>query len=181
VTQYFDRALFERELSVFTIIDFNGLTPGLLENSIFGDATVASTNNTGVFATNDFGAPTVQIGSQNTGGLRVSLQPGYNALGMDIGELIEPAIFSFTLTLSSGPNVTGSMGVTDNDNLGLPGTTFFGYISDSADILSLEFIGPSSYDFETIDNLTFGTAVPEPTTALLSALALACIGLQRRR
>jgi hypothetical protein len=72
------------------------------------------------------------------------------------------------------------MEVADNDSLGLPGTTFFGYISDAADIVSLEFSGLSN-SFETIDNLTYGTAVPEPSITLLSVLALASIGLGRRR
>ena len=183
VVQYSDRSLFEADLYSSTSFDFEyfpaGITVEYGDTVPFGEAIVGSTFNTGVFSTGLFGAPSVQVGSLNRGGLYVSLLPGHNAIGMDIGALLGPSTFSYRLALSSGPDVLGSIAVSDNDDLGLPGGTFFGYVSDSAEIVRLQFQG-AELDFEVIDNLTYGTTIPEPTCGVLSLLALVVIGRRRR-
>lgn len=190
VVEYSDRASFEAALASSTTFDFESLPPGIAELlgshvpddatvPTFGDATVESTTNSGIYATDGFGAPTRQIGSQNSGGVLISLAPGYRALGMDIGALFGTSTFDYTLTGTSGVLLSGSLNVVENDLLGTPDTSFFGYISDSEDLVSLEFERSASggSDYETIDNLTYGNPVPEPASVAIVAfgLAAACV------
>lgn len=142
VTAYTDRTTFENAIAIEGFFDFEDLPGGSanpLGNAVpFGDATVISTDNSGIYSTTSFGAPTVQVGSQNGGGVRIELLPGHRALGMDIGELFGPATFDYTLTLSAGAPIVGTINVAENDDLGTINTTFFGYVSDDADILSYQ-------------------------------------------
>jgi len=191
VIEYTDRAAFEAALASSTTFDFESLPPAGSADLLgsftgddetvptFGDATVESTNGTGIYATDDFGAPTRQIGSQNSGGVLVSLAPGYSALGMDIGAIFGPSTFDYTLTGTSGVLLSGTLNVADNDFLGTATTTFFGYISDSESLVSLQFErnANGANDFETIDNLIYGNPVPEPASVVIVALGIvaACV------
>lgn len=196
VTEYNDRSAFEAELLSSTLFDFESLPSdsatllgsfpsmggaGLLTPT-FGDATVTSTNETGIYATDAFGAPTIQIGSQNSGGVLVELSPGYRALGMDIGALLGSSVFDYTLTGTSGVLLSGTFNVADNNFLGTPDTTFFGFISDAEEIVSLEFerADGGNSDFETLDNLIYGNPVPEPATLSALAIGIAAVCLRRR-
>lgn len=193
VMEYSNRASFEAALVSSTTFDFESLPSGtasLLGSftgtdetvPTFGDATVESTDGTGIFATDGFGAPTRQIGSQNSGGVLISLAPGYRALGMDIGALLGSSTFDYTLTGTSGVLLSGSLNVVENDLLGTPDTSFFGYVSDSEELVSLliERVVGGGSDFETIDNLTYGNPVPEPASVAVVAIGLAAACVRRR-
>lgn len=88
---YSDRASFEASLSSFTVQNFDDLcisecpSLNLGTSATFGAATYSNPNN--VYATNGdaTGAPTTQVGDQNGGVTTITLDAGYNALGMDLG------------------------------------------------------------------------------------------------
>lgn len=61
------------------------------------------------------------------------------------------------------------------------GGTFFGVISDSGPIGRINIASQAAVPGELIDNLTFGTAIPEPASLLLSGGALGVLILLRRR
>ena len=61
------------------------------------------------------------------------------------------------------------------------GGTFFGVLNDAGPIGRINIASQSPSPGELIDNLTFGTAIPEPSSLLLSGGAvLAIIGLKRK-
>jgi len=181
VITYTDRSAFEAALSTSTLLDFEGLAAGLATNlgtSIsFGDLTYA--NSGAVWSTAFHGAPTIQVGDQNDQNTVISLTAGYDGLGMDLGLLFGAGFISVELRdVTNNLIYSDTLSVTDNDNLGTPATTFFGFINDSGDIGSLTLL---SGGFPTTDNVIFGSAatVPEPSSALL--LGLGALGFVSRR
>jgi hypothetical protein len=189
VVEYNDRASFEAALSSLTVtlLTFEGLgNQASLGTSVnFGDLNVSNAGN--VYAINGgFGAPTGQIGDQNNYNTILTLQPGYLALGMDMGLLNNPGQINITLRDSSDNIVaSGLRSVTNNDNLGLPGSTFYGWISNAEALSSLQL---DSGGFPTIDNAVLGggdvmveTAVQVPVlapwTLMLLAVSILSIGL----
>jgi hypothetical protein len=61
------------------------------------------------------------------------------------------------------------------------GATFFGVLNDSGPIGRINIASQSPSPGEVIDNLSFGTAIPQPSSLLLSGGALLVItGLQRK-
>jgi len=62
------------------------------------------------------------------------------------------------------------------------GTLFFGLTDFGSSISSIEYIsGTSSTDAVGIDDVRFGTAVPEPATIILMGLGLASIVVMKRK
>jgi hypothetical protein len=155
VTEYADRASFEAALSGTTLLDFEGLGNQVdLGPSVdFGDLNIA--NGGHVYAIDDggFGAPSGQVGDQNNQDTVLTLQPGYKALGMDMGLLFGAGSINITLRNEFGDIVaSGPRSVSDNDVLGLPGSTFYGWISESGDLASLQL---DQGGFPTVDNVLF--------------------------
>ncbi|MCA9135590.1 MAG: PEP-CTERM sorting domain-containing protein [Planctomycetales bacterium] len=186
VVQFFSRSDFENAITQSTLIDFEHLAPGnvnLGSSVVFGDVTISATPGR-VFSTTQFGAPTVQISSQDNTPLTIQLAPGHTAIGMDVGTL--NAIGTPQGFLLRGPSrqlLNTTNFVADNDFLGTPNTTFFGFVSDSDEILSLQ-ISPGGTAFPTIDNVIFGSiaAVPEPSTLpLLIGLGSMAMSFSRKR
>lgn len=168
-----DRASFESALSSPVVHDFESTANGALGNIFsIGDARVVSTNNSGIFGTTGFGSTSRVVGSQNGGSVRVELNPGFRALGMEIGELFGSRTDTFSLVGENGVLDSGSLSVAHVGQFQTPNTTFYGWISEDEDIVSITWDG----GFETIDTLTYanfsGQAVPEPTSFFLLALAL---------
>lgn len=64
-----------------------------------------------------------------------------------------------------------------------PGGTFFGIVSDTGPIGSLNIASLASIPGELIDNVAFGTtsAVPEPASIVLLGLGVASVAARRRR
>ncbi len=184
VVEYSDRASFEAALQSSTLLEFEGLTDANLSLGVsvdFGDLNVA--NSGSVWATDingSFGAPSGQIGDQNDQITLYTLQPGYNALGMDMGLLFGAGQINLTLRDEFGTIVaSGVRSVADNNDLGLAGSTFYGWISDSADLGSLQLDPP---DFPTVDNVIFGNSVvaaassaPIPASSQWSLMLLAAL------
>ena len=174
VTEYTNRTDFENAIFNSTLFDFED-QPGGRETNLgdsvdFGEATISTDlNGGGVWSTDAFGAPSIQIAQLNGTNLRVELNPGFTALGMDIGDIQGQRVHELVLKGPSGTLLNISRTVTDNNNLGTVDTTFFGFISDSDEIRSLNM--PFSGGFAAIDNLIYGNRrVPEPSTLCLCLL-----------
>ncbi len=175
-----DRASFEAALATSVLEDFESLgttsTSQNLGTSVsFGDVTIANPGN--VWATAGFGATTVQVGDQNNRDTLLTLAPGYNALGMDMGLLFSGGTINVILKdVLNNTLLSQGLSVTDNNNLGTASTTFFGFISDSADLQSLTLL---SGGFPTIDNLIIGTTEKIPEPGMLSLFAMGLFFLRR--
>lgn len=174
VIEYNDRAAFEAALDSLTLLEFEGLGEQVnLGTSVdFGDLNVSNPGN--VWAIDGgFGSPSGQIGDQNNGDTLLTLQPGYRALGMDMGLLFGAGQINVTLR-DQFDNVvaSGLRAVADNDDLGLAGSTFYGWISDSASLSQLQL---DSGGFPTIDNVILGngqaTASSRATFAVTKAFS----------
>jgi len=164
VVEYNDRASFEAALSSFSLLEFEGLGDQvLLGTSVdFGDLNISNTG--GVYAIDGgFDSPSGQVGDQNNADTILTLQPGYQSLGMDMGLLFAPGQINITLRDEFGSIVaSGLRSVADNNDLGLSGSTFYGWISDTESLSSLQL---DTGGFPTIDNLImgdFGEPVAEP-------------------
>ena len=184
LTTYLDRSFFEAALSTSTTIDFEDVTPGGLGSSVsFSGLTY--TNSGGVWATTGFGAPSVQVGDQNNQTTVISLSSGYNAFGLDLGRLFGPGQVPVQLTDGGGGLIySATLSVSDNDNLGTTGTTFFGFINDAGDIGSMILY---SDGFPTTDNVTFGNTgsqaslIPETSSVLPVGMIVFALASRRRR
>ena len=188
IVQFFSRADFENAIDQSTLLDFENLTSGSvsLGNSVvFADATISASPGR-VFSTTEFGAPSVQISSLDNFPLTIELSAGYHAIGMDVGTLnLIGSAQNFTLMGPSGTLLTTSHLLAENDFLGTPNTTFFGFVSDAEEIRSLR-LSPVGTAFLTIDNVRYGTvvAIPEPTTLpllVMFATSTACLLRKRRK
>ena len=181
VFEFNDRTSFENATGNQNLFDFNNLSSGdnnLGNSVVFGEATISVNNGGGVWSTDSFGAPTVQIASLNGDPLTIELNPGFHAIGMDIGELVGSQTFNLIVGGESGDWLDVTRIVAHNDDLGTVNTTFFGFVSDSDEIRSLQIIGPN---FQAIDNLVYTNAVPEPTTIPLLLGLVAGFSARRRR
>lgn len=178
VIEYNDRASFEAALGLFTLVDFEGIgnQVDLGPTVDFGDLNISNEGHVYAIDNGGFGAPSGQVGDQNNRNTILTLQPGYQAFGMDMGLLFGAGNINLTLRDEFGNVVaSGSRAVADNDFLGLNGTTFYGWISDSAGLKSLEL---DSGGFPTVDNVTFGRV---PTPGAVAVLGLAGLAAARRR
>ena len=118
------------------------------------------------------------LGDQNNQDSIYTLQPGYKALGMDIGLLFGAGNVNVTVRDGLGNIVaSGSRSVADNDFLGQNGTTFYGWISDAEDIKSVQL---DQGGFPTIDNATFARGIPAPGAAAVFGLAGLAAARRRR-
>jgi hypothetical protein len=179
VIEYNDRASFEAALGAFTLLDFEGIgnQVNLGPSVDFGDFNISNAGNVYAIDNGGFGAPTGQVGDQNNQNTIITLQPGYTALGMDMGLLFGAGNINITLRDAFGNVVaSGSRAVSDNDVRGLDGSTFYGWISDSDELLSLQL---DQGGFPTIDNAIFGNRIPAPGSVAL--LGLAGLAVARRR
>lgn len=191
VDLYTDRSSFQSALTSFTTLDFEdacGGSPCTGSQSLgttvsFGDSTFSNIGQ--IWGTGGFGAPSTQVGDQNNQDTVISLVGGYQALGMDIGLLFGSGNVNAELKDALGNTLfSGTLAVTDNNNLGTANTTFFGFIVNGGDVGEL-FLERG--DFPTVDNLTYGTAsgtsvaASTPATLILTLLASGFIGFRRKQ
>jgi hypothetical protein len=199
VTQYFNMGTFQAALSSSTQITFDDPSlnlPDSLGNSYtIGAATFISTDGGGLFASGpnnglavNYGSPSNIIAADNGngGGIQIALAPGFNALGMEIGDLFQGGQFSYQLNGPNGVLASGVLDVTDITQFNGPNTTFFGWVVDPGSIASLTILPTDISQFVAIDNVTFGTsvaqAIPEPSSlVLLASGSLVLAGLAGRR
>jgi hypothetical protein len=84
---------------------------------------------------------------------------------------------SGTLTASNGIDPDASLSVSNANQ-----TSFFGFFSPSAPLLTVSFSSLSTdRGFMNVDDLITGANVPEPATAALTAAALAAAAILHRR
>lgn len=182
---YSDRTTFNSNTNSVQTVDFESSFSFSNTSLTFGDATFISTDGSGLHRTvsGTFGGTTTRLAAQNYGGIEIQLGSGYNALGLDVGELF------------SGSS-TGSFSLYDiSDNLISTVVMDIGYFGPTPDFIGwtnqtsigrLEFFATGNNNFETIDNVTLGTTlqtpnpnrIPEPST--LALLALGVFGFARK-
>jgi hypothetical protein len=179
-----DRTSFQNAVTVTQTVDFESSFPFQNTAITFGDATFVSTDGSGIErqdADGTQGNPTTILAALNFGGIRIDLKPGHFAIGMDLGELFDPASGQFTLTSSSSALLDSR---TTTVELFGNNPSFAGWIS-TVEIGSLEFLNVGQVGNEAIDNVTLGEVgptvdVPAPATLALLSLGLAGIGFGRR-
>lgn len=103
--------------------------------------------------------------------LKIGLVPGKGAVGMDFmgGATLEVKVFSGSLLLTT-------LGVTVD-----PVSSFVGFTSPTDLITNLEVRITSANGSSNMDNLTWGSAVPEPSSLLALGAGLSGIALSLRR
>jgi hypothetical protein len=185
---YTDRATFNANASISSLLDFEGLAPpdsfsffSSPPGLTIGGATFTSVTDTLFVIDPDYSFPDFVWNSgqyliDNTSepdvslrGLVVALPGGVTAFGTDVSSFGTGIV---TVELSTGETV-------DVASPGQPDLGFIGFTSDVA-IVSLTFNIPD--DSVVLDNVAFGQAVPEPTT-LVAALTggVLTLGVARRR
>lgn len=178
-----DQASFLAAVSVDEVIDFESDFAFSSTEITFGSANFISTDGTGLHRTTGFSGDTVRLAAQNSGGIRIDLDPGFFAIGMDVGELFSGVSFGTFSLLDTDNNLIGFHEM----EVGFFGPTpsFIGWSGD-VEIGSFQFdILEGSNTFETIDNVMLGNStsvVPVPAAAwLFGSGMLALTGLARRK
>ena len=127
-----------------------------------------------------YGAPSDWLADNTFGGnIAIAFSPNVNAIGFNVsadftGQIagqITVNLFSGITLLDMQTFATTGLSVFD---------TFAGWFNLGS-ISNLNITLTSSNDFVNIDNLYFGTVVPEPGTLALLGIGLAGMGLARRR
>lgn len=190
-TVYNSRVNFLAALTSSTTVDFESVVPGAYSSS--GGVSDSGVNFAGVtangyylYANNDciYTANICLVGPSATdstfGYLRVALPSGVNAIGADFAGY-QGLVAPYEIRLSSGEviqgNFTGAYFAFD----------FVGVVAP-ANIAYADFYinlsnGSNTAQASLLDNFTFGTSVPEPSTALLQGgmvLILAIHQVRRR-
>jgi hypothetical protein len=180
VTEYTDRASFEAANGPLTLLTFEGIGDQVNLGTSVDFGVLNVTNAGSVYSTDvggGFGAPSGQIGDQNNENTLITLPPGYNALGMDIGLLFNAGVVNITLRDEFDNIVaSGNRSVADNNDLGLADSTFYGWVSTTGEIRSLQL---DAGGFPTIDNVLFNGEAsviiptePVPTSSQWSLMLL---------
>jgi hypothetical protein len=187
VTTFDSRAAFDAVTTGRTVIDFENLAPDdswvwvsylSLNGVTFNQDPAISTGGMFVMGKNTSYFPgdamlSPQGSTTGVDSVLATLPSSFTAIGMDFGVCNWDILSTFTFTLSTGDMFSRL-------NVGGPTMDFFGVVS-TAPITSITISKPGGYAVN-MDDFTFGTAVPEPSTFVL--LAIAALGLfawQRRQ
>ncbi len=180
VIRYNSRATFEAALASYVLIDFSPTPARGPSTQIFQDLTLYGGG--GLHGSTSFGAPSSMISAENGGPITMTLASGYKALGAEFGDLFNQNTASFTIRDSSNTILeTVNLTVAKTSNFNSASTTFYGWISDGNDLLSILF---SHSGFEALDNVIYGNqtapSVPEASTTLIFALGLFILARYRK-
>jgi hypothetical protein len=188
VVSYTNRAAFEATLSSSTTLDLETGTPG--DYGTAGGVTIGGVTFTGVgqsgfylFLQDDcmFFANLCIIGPASTdptyGYTRITLPAGVNSIGADFAGY-QGLVAPYEVRLSTGDTVTGTFSGAffAFDFIGITSTTPIAY----ADFyIGFSAANNNQAQASLIDNVTFGTTVPEPSTWLL-CLPLGILAIRNR-
>lgn len=201
LTFYSDRSAFELATLDLVTVDFEGQTFSGGANSILDHTDVGNGlpagwipigiqfENPSTFPTSDFilwnegdgGVPSDSLSAATTGGVRILLGPEVTAVGLDLA-----------LHNGSSGFLDGDINVAlSNSQMFLQnhtfsasagGPMFFGVIATDGDTLGAVGLNDLGDYYEWIDNVSFGTAVPEPRASVLlivAAITAAILSLRR--
>ena len=186
VTIYTSRAAWTAATSGVTTADFNGIAP---VGSFVGYGSGPAVIDGLTFASNDsmFVIDPAYYGFPYPDGffnadyfvpniVTITLPGSYTAVGFDFGSLFTGGA-TFDVTLGAiGPLTVGTSGSTASGVLG-----FAGFVS-STPFNTVTLSMPDAPAYNSVDNLSYGAAVPEPgSLALLGTGLLGVVGVLRRR
>lgn len=188
-TAYTSRAAFDAATAGQTIIDFNGIAGA---NSFVpynaGPLTLSGVTFTGngsmfVIGENYYGTAYPDGGYLNsdyaargTNTIVAALPLGTTAIGFDFGGLLGAPV-TFNITLSDGFTWSAS----SNGSISpLSPLEFIGFTS-STPLTSISIDMPDAFQYNSIDNFTVASAVPEPASCALLIAGLGILGTTLRR
>jgi hypothetical protein len=188
-TIYASRAAFTGALASSTTITFEGLSPTLMGSSPVNVAGVSFTNAEHQLCIVDWSQPPSPMTSDgqvlwnfdSSYPVGIFLPAGVTAFGADFSGGIEPnSSFNATLTV----NMAGGQSYAYGFSAPRGTWTFFG-ITLAQPIASLVYDDggppfPVGFHEEMLDNVTFGSAIPEPSSSLLTLCVLMTLLCGRR-
>lgn len=188
-TAYTSRAAFGAATAAQTIIDFNGIAGA--SSAVFygtGPLTLSGVTFTGnrsmfVIGENYYGTAYPDGGYLNsdyaasgTNTIVAALPLGTTAIGFDFGGLLGAPV-TFSVTLSDGFTWSGSSNGAISP---LAPLEFIGFTS-STPLTSITIDMPDAPRYNSIDNFTIASAVPEPVSCALVITGLGLLGATLRR
>jgi len=192
-----DEALFRNEAEGLSTLDFEQTSPVgdiSLGAAGFQSGNVSIISSNGGLFWRDYGTESngflygarVSVSPPSFGSyIQANLPDGTTAIGVKItGFYVFQNPDQFEILLSTGDTFSFSS-IASAEFSGPRGDGFFGVISNTPiDWIRFRMTASTTYtniDLVMIDDLTFGTAIPEPSTALLLASGLVALAVGRRR
>lgn len=110
--------------------------------------------------------------------LDLTFAPGVHSVGFDFGATLRPGVINFgSFTMS----IYGSGGFLASQFISSPESIAFFGVFSSTDLITRVNVEDGALHSELIDNLSFGTSVPEPASTSLLLVSLAVAALKSRR